>query len=42
MKVTKINLEKGNRMIRLGFGQHNYNWFVRIDLWCVAYRLTKE
>lgn len=42
MKVTKIELDKGNRMIRVGFGQNAYKWFVRVDLWFVGFRLTKE
>ena len=33
-------LSEGNRMIRVGFGQHEHKWFARIDLWWVALRLT--
>lgn len=40
MKVTKLALSEGNRMIRVGFGQHEQKWFARIDLWWVAFRLT--
>ncbi len=43
MKITKIKLDKGNRMIRLCLlGQNEGRWFSRIDLWWVGYRLTKE
>lgn len=41
MTLTTINLEPGNRMIRAGFGQHDGHWFARIDLWLVAYRITR-
>ena len=40
MQVTKLQLSEGNRMIRLGFGQHEFKWFIRIDLWWVAFRLS--
>ena len=33
MKLTKINLDKQNRMLRIGFGKHYGPWFFRIDLW---------
>lgn len=39
--ITKIHLDKDNRMLRFGFGKNNGNWFVRIDLWCIAFRITK-
>lgn len=42
MKITKIPLEVGGRMIRMGFGEHGINWFFRIDLWNVGYRITKK
>lgn len=35
-------MDKGNRMIRVGFGQHDYRWFIRIDLWFYGYRITKN
>lgn len=40
--VTKITLEPGNRMIRLGAGQHEGRWFIRIDLWKVGFRFTRK
>ena len=39
--VTKILLDKDNRMLRIGFGKNSGNWFFRIDLWSVAFRITK-
>lgn len=43
MKVTKITLNEGNRMLRLCLiGQHDGKLFSRIDLWWVGFRLTKE
>jgi len=42
MKITKINLNSDNRMLRVGFGKHDGNWFVRFDFWWVGYRLTKN
>lgn len=43
MKVTKITLNEGSRMLRLCLvGQHEGKWFSRIDLWWVGFRLTKE
>lgn len=41
MKLTKINLDKKNRMLRFGFGLNDGNWFVRIDLWFIGLRITK-
>lgn len=41
MKITKIFLDINNRMLRFGFGKNEGNWFVRIDLWLVGYRITK-
>ena len=41
MKVTKLILDEKNRMIRLGFGKNEGNWFFRVDLWSVGFRLTK-
>lgn len=40
MKITKLKLESGNRMLRIGFGQHDQKLFFRVDLWFVGYRLT--
>lgn len=42
MKVTKLNLDKNNRMLRIGLGLHEGKWFFRIDLWVVGFRLTKS
>lgn len=39
MMFNKIDLDDRNRMLRFGFGKHNSKWFVRIDLWFVAYRV---
>lgn len=41
MKLTKIDMDKPNRMIRFGFGKNNGNWFMRLDLWCIGLRITK-
>ena len=38
--ITKISLDKGNRMLRAGFGLNNGKWFARIDLWWIGIRLT--
>lgn len=39
--ITKIALDKQNRMLRIGFGLNEGRWFARIDLWFVGYRFTK-
>lgn len=41
MTFTKLSLDKDNRMLRLGVGKNNGNWFARVDLWCVGFRITK-
>lgn len=41
MRVDKIQLDKNNRMLRIGFGKHDGYWFARIDLWFIGYRLKK-
>ncbi len=41
MTKDVIQLDKDNRMLRLGFGKNNGLWFIRIDLWCVGYRFKK-
>jgi hypothetical protein len=41
MNITKIPLNKDNRMLRIGFGKHDGNWFFRVDFWCVGFRFTK-
>lgn len=40
--ITKIKLDKGNRMLRAGFGKNNGSWFVRVDLWFAGFRWTKN
>lgn len=40
MKLTKINLDQNNRMLRIGFGQNEGRWFARIDLWYIGIRLS--
>ena len=41
MKLFKISLDADNRMLRIGLGKNNGHWFARVDLWCVAFRITK-
>jgi len=36
--MTRIPLDKNNRMLRVGFGKNQGNWFFRIDLWFVGIR----
>ena len=38
--ITKILLDKSNRMLRIGFGKNENKWFFRIDLWFVGYRIS--
>lgn len=38
MKIDKIILDRNNRMLRIGFGKHEGEWFLRIDLWWRGYR----
>lgn len=40
MKFTKIPLDEKNRMLRLGIGKNDGNWFVRIDVWFFGIRLS--
>lgn len=40
MKLAKINLNKKNRMLRVGFGLHEGKFFARIDLWFFGIRLS--
>lgn len=42
MKIYKILLDEDNRMLRIGFGKNNKEWFFRIDLWCVGYRFKNN
>lgn len=39
-KLTRIPLDKQNRMLRVGFGKHNGTWFFRADLWFVGVRIS--
>lgn len=41
MKLTKISLDKDNRMLRIGVGKNDGNWFFRVDAWCTGWRVTK-
>ena len=41
MKITRIPMPAGNRMLRIGLGQHDGRWFARIDLWWAGWRLTR-
>lgn len=34
-----IPMQRGNRMLRIGLGQHDGKWFFRIDLWLYGIRL---
>jgi hypothetical protein len=40
MKLTKIDLDKDNRMLRVGFGKNEGRWFARVDLWFVGFRIA--
>lgn len=42
MKIDKILLNKDNRMLRIGVGKHDGNWFFRVDFWFYGFRLTKK
>ena len=42
MTITKIELDKENRMLRIGFGKNKGSWFFRIDLWAVGYRFKRN
>lgn len=41
MTITKIPLDYSNRMLRIGFGKHDGQWFFRIDLWFNGFRIKK-
>ena len=41
-KLTKINLDVNNRMLRLGLGKHEGKWFFRVDLWFFGFRITGD
>lgn len=40
--LTKIQLDKNNRMLRIGFGKNNGTWFFRIDLWTIGFRFKQN
>lgn len=42
MNVSKIPLDKNNRMFRIGFGKHDGSWFARIDLWFFGLRIKRN
>ncbi len=39
--IEKIKLDKNNRMLRIGFGKHESEWFFRIDLWSIGIRIKR-
>jgi hypothetical protein len=41
MTLTKIKLDHQNRMLRMGVGKNEGNWFARVDLWYIGFRITK-
>ncbi len=41
MKIEKINLDKNNRMLRIGFGKHESLWFFRVDFWWLGIRIKR-
>lgn len=41
LELTKIALDKDNRMIRLGGGLNSGDWFIRVDLWSIGFRITR-
>ncbi len=41
MRVTKIDLDTNNRMLRIGFGKHDGRWFARVDLWFFGVRVSQ-
>jgi hypothetical protein len=38
--ITKVDLDRPNRMVRAGFGKNNGRWFARVDLWWFGIRFT--
>lgn len=42
MPLTVFALSKGNRMFRLGIGQHDGKWFARLDVWFYAIRIASK
>lgn len=41
MKLDKITLDGDNRMLRIGFGKNKGQYFFRIDLWFIGFRIKK-
>lgn len=41
MKITKISMDPGNRMLRIGVGKNEGCWFSRVDFWFIGYRITR-
>ena len=41
MTFVTIPLDVDNRMLGRRIGKNKGNWFIRIDLWYVAFRLQK-
>lgn len=39
MHFEYINPNENNRMLRIGFGKHNGNWFFRVDFWYFGIRI---
>lgn len=37
--ITRLPLNKQNRMLRVGFGLHDGCWFFRVDLWFCGWRI---
>lgn len=41
MTITRIPLDKDNRMVRIGFGKNKGEWFFRVDLWSIGIRFKR-
>lgn len=42
MKLNVIKMEKGDRKLRFGFGQHSGLWYARLDLWWYGFRISEK
>jgi len=42
LTITRVPLDKDNRMLRAGLGKHEGLWFARVDLWFFGVRLKLE
>ena len=40
MEITKVVMDAGDRMVRVGLGQHKGKFFIRFDFWWIGFRLT--